>query len=130
MQNKEIEFRGKRIVQKDWVYLDLLEEVEAETIPSDFLQYRIDKSTIGQYIGQKDLHGKKIYDGDFVKVGGLVELVSIIDGMLCSYNVKIYGKRKSISVDDEDDIRVCDSNYFQVYEIIGNIYDNPELIKS
>ena len=81
-----------------------------------------------QFIGQKDANKKDIFNGDIVKVGGLVEVVEIIDGMLCSYNQKIYGKRNSISVDDEDDVRVCDSNHFEPYEIIGNIYENPELL--
>jgi len=87
------------------------------------------KGTESQFIGLKDLSGKEIYEGDFVKIGGLVELVSIIDGMLCCYNVRIYGKIEAISVDDENDVRVCESDYFNCYEIIGNIHENPELIE-
>lgn len=82
-----------------------------------------------QFVGQQDKNKKDIFNGDIVKVGGLIEVVEIIDGILCSYSHEIYGKRTSVSVFDEDDIVVRDSNYFENYEVIGNIYETPELLK-
>ena len=81
-----------------------------------------------KYINQNDSNDDEIYEGDFVKVGGLIELIVVIDGILCAYNYKIYGEIKKINVDDENDIKVCDSKYFQCYEIIGNIFENPEFL--
>ena len=65
-----------------------------------------------QYTGLKDKNGKEIYEGDIIDIGDKVVEVSDIYSFREIYLVhglkdghKIYG------------------------EIIGNIYENPELIK-
>ena len=80
------------------------------------------------YINQKDCNEDEIYEGDFVRVGGLVELIVILDGILCAYNYKIHGEINKITVEDENDVRVYDAEHFKSYEIIGNIFQNPEFL--
>lgn len=118
--NREIKFRayGSEYMSNPFTLYDIQRKKVEFT----------EEVIIMQYTGHKDRNEIEVYEGDIVKVGGLVEAVEIIDGILCCYSHEIYGKRDSISVDDENDITVCDSEYFKPYKVIGNIHQNPELL--
>ena len=77
---------------------------------------------IMQYTGLKDKNGKEIYEGDIVEYSRnfppiLVEWDDNIVGFkpFCKYDSDCYGVPKK-----ED---------HSVYKIIGNVYENPELLK-
>lgn len=81
----------------------------------------VDESTIGQFTGLYDKNGKEVYEGDIVALNKF---------LLGCYVVKYDIKNARFSM-------YCD-NYEQAgfnletmknYEVIGNIYDNPELLK-
>jgi len=65
-----------------------------------------------QYTGLKDNNGKEIYEGDIVKWGKIIEKVEMKDGCW-SMDGWILG-----TIVEEFNL-----------EVIGNIYENPELIK-
>lgn len=73
-----------------------------------------------QCTGLKDKNGKLIYEGDIVEIfhmsgtmqGRLFKDVVEWNDLRCRFDTENYG------VFDEDD----------VYEVIGNIYENPELL--
>ena len=131
---REYKFRGKN---KDigWVYGQIaydingnayiIQEVELdssygleETILFVTMWYRVDKETVGQYTGLHDKNGKKIFEGDIVKsffvdtdeAGNEIYKYYIIevkyDEVLCSYKI----------------------DKFMNLEVIGNIYENKELL--
>ena len=84
----------------------------------------IDPSTLGQYTGLKDKNGKEIYEGDIVKsIGGKI-----------GYVVFLAQEMGYVVVWDNCDTRLGHRNRGSGYgddlsiEVIGNIYDNPELI--
>lgn len=84
----------------------------------------VNQETIGQFTGLYDAHGKGIYEGDIVKWKADNRLYAVIFNWGMFYasvevcNEEIYGGFPLHSLTDDE---AC--------EIVGNIYDNPELIK-
>ena len=111
---REILFRGKDISGK-WHYGVPLMFNEDYVCIAKLNEHNktVEYKTLGQYTGLTDKNGKKIFEGD-----------------ICA----IVGEEKEII---KDDIFVvsweenCGFNLYTCfdYEIIGNIYDNPEWLK-
>ena len=76
----------------------------------------IDDYELMQYIGLKDKNGKEIYEGDIVKFFEY----KVIDNIVLPEEIVII-----------NDIRKgCDTlRPSQYMEVIGNIYENPELLE-
>lgn len=122
---RSIEFRGKRVDNGEWVegyYCRAFRwEGDKEPVPAiqengSFMFRAIDPSTIGQYTGLT-ANGKKIFEGDILK-GRFYGFPIIKDDFV-------------FSISWQDDVKGFKSNYFEanLCEVIGNIHDNPELLK-
>ncbi len=151
---REIKFRAKIKAESFELKLAMLDKPESEgewvcgdlhicdtKIPHIHCvmnKYPIDVSTIGQYTGLKDKNGKEIYEGDIV-------YSEFADGSNCMFLVGWNNKLSCFGVMDEYNYRSkqlgydfpeFDNHLFievlknsKIFKIIGNIYDNPELLK-
>jgi uncharacterized phage protein (TIGR01671 family) len=119
---REIIFRGKRIDNGEWVEGDLTRYSEHMSyITADLIEGKVFETlteTVGQYTGLKDCNGKRIFDGDIVKEKeyDIIFLVEWSDESLCYFVKTLNGGRDYLC-----DIWDC--------EIIGNRWDNPELLE-
>lgn len=113
---REIEFRGKRY-NNEWIY-GITDCLEIKS--SDECWYAVDKDTIGQYTGLKDKNGKKIYEGDVLKANNN------------RYLYKVYFDENRFIIEDKwgNAIKPIQRaiDHFEC-EVLGNIFDNPELLK-
>ena len=121
---REILFRGKRIDNGDWVYGDLIHNIdcvkvrERETdINRIAKSYEVIPETIGQYTGLKDKNGKKIFEGDIVT--GLFNYTDIIGHIVYGSDATFFIERKGL-------YGIGLNNAEDWLEVIGNIHDKEE----
>ena len=84
----------------------------------------VDTNTIGQYTGLTDKNGTKIFENDILQVnyhGNEIGRVCIYYKYAMYLCDEIYGDI------DFDTLGMLNANY--QLEVIGNVYDNPELIE-
>ena len=135
---KEILFRGKcnEIGKKcgQWIEGFYAKDDEKPLIAinkdNGLNGYFVDPSTVGQYTGLTDKNGKKIFDGDIIKI---VPDYDYSDDYSIS---KVYSYNGIFCVDYHgDDFDSTALGFLEDYlldgdfEVIGNIHDNPELLE-
>ncbi|MEQ3305119.1 YopX family protein [Bacteroides xylanisolvens] len=119
---REIKFRGKRIDNKKWVYGFLADEDYINDIDSiDLSSIEVDIDTVGQFTGLFDKNGKEIYEGDIIKGFDITIEVWYSEDRAC-----FIAEMKEPQNHMMDILGGYDTERM---EIIGNIYDNPDLIK-
>ena len=115
---REILFRGKRIDNGEWVegnYSIMLSGRVAIQPIGRIVTYEVLPTTVGQFTGLTDKNGKKIFEGDIVKYENKI------------YEIKYLEKYARFAPSNESTVfMVCAFNHL---EVVGNIYDNPELLK-
>lgn len=119
MTMRTIKFRAKRVGTHEWVYGHIFQTPVGEwKIKKGFREYLIQPDTVGQFTNHHDRKGNEIYEGDIILSNGKYPYTVewITDGFIM--RGQIYGGITSIM-----------SFLPNQREVIGNIYDNPELLK-
>ena len=107
-------------------------------LPNRHLQADVLPETVGQYTGLKDCNGKEIYEGDIVRAEHNITKTwgegSVEDGTLVVREEIVDSFSVEGDVCFEDGSFMVEGYYTGIFmpleiEIIGNIHDNPELLK-
>lgn len=144
-----IEFRGKRIDNGEWIYGgyhrhlkrtpspigDTIKEKDWQSLiiqsgfsdwnmPKPINYFEVDSKTVVQFTGLKDKNNKKIYTND------IIEIKYANDESVHKFKVyydyeNAYYSLKEIGCDNLDVL--CGWSQSQL-EVIGNVFDNPELL--
>lgn len=124
---RTIKFRGKDYETGEWTqghFFQRLGHYPAIIEPRPrngkvmYVETAVSDETVGQFTGLYDVNGEEIYEGDILDFNGLIIEVRFVRGvfaLLCNGNL------------DEELCGDCRTDLFA--KIIGNIHDNPDLLK-
>lgn len=150
--NREIVFRGKLVDNGEWVKGYFFKwpcvswkELSCVIVPVIGLengiaeQTIVDPATVGQWTGLIDKNGKKVFEGDILQFGER-RLVVWWNGEAFQWQAKSVLGYNLIYYTIYDDTDWTNIDLGWIYaevpstgkmatEIVGNIYDNPELLE-
>lgn len=146
---REILFRGKRLDNGEWA-----EGYLVKTNSNTFIMYPnqfnddlflspgnifdgVDPDTVGQYTGLTDKNGKRIFEGDVFRYGfdevaaiGVVKFGEYSFGSHFDMNnVGFYMEWNPRAMYYRNDLGYWLKHMKAEIEFIGNIHDNPDLLK-
>lgn len=130
--NREILFKAKRKDNGEWVegYMVKYPSGKVEIfkkcveLPDVLLRYEVDPKTICEYAGLKDKNGKEIWENDILRRDGYWDIrIEFENGV---FMVRNTDKVQYINRVVYTPISIFD---IKMYEVIGNIFDNPELLE-
>lgn len=116
---REICFRGYSPTMKTWLYGDLSQGYFDHDVQiacrADNSRFRVVPESVGQYTGLKDARNREIYEGDIVKChrNGVIDEVHMSNGGFAPFSITGW----ECEYPPEE------------HEIIGNVFENPELLK-
>ena len=124
---REILFRGKKIDNDEWTYGFYFEHsidgqkdsyIKYQTFDEGFVTNEVVADTVGQYTGLTDKNGKKIFEGDIL-LKGFEKVLVKWNANQCRWGIYL------------NNYEICGFNESTqgYFEVIGNIYDNSELLE-
>lgn len=127
---REILFRGKSLRTGEWIQGYLFRCWERAYIAWGMVNdnadtKEVDPETVCQYTGLTDKNGRKIFEGDIVSApftgyaGKTRERKGIVEFVNGAF---------SVNWNDSEEYGKNFAGYVNDIEVIGNIFDNPELI--
>ena len=142
---REIKFRG-RTATGEWVYgvpvqsnygIAMVEQIaHVDGFEYNVREFTVDLTTVGQFTGLLDKNGREIWEGDVITLHyfydayaenlGVYEAEKEIKGQISIAPMGVW-----IECSNEDDsgyLLLFDGVHEESFEIIGDIFNNPELI--
>lgn len=123
---REILFRGKRKLNKEWIAGSLHTEkftADEEYLCCEINQCDVYPETVGQYTGLTDKNGKRIFEGDIV----------LDEQSEYNYLIKWFPEYACFSLANKNGHMEFGCDEIEIFlndlVVIGNVTDNPELLK-
>lgn len=122
---REYKFRGKDLETKEWRHGSLMiknNPHKIENVPWSYFiydnaltQWQVDPETVGQHLGKIKSEESEIYEDDLIQHGETIRVVKFL-----------YGNTHLVRQNGEDTILL---SFSKSPVKLGNIHDNPELLK-
>ena len=121
---REYKFRIYSFISKSFIYFDVYDYPQG--IAGGVSEPQ-------QYLGRKDVDGKDIYDGDLVELHTAANDHAVgVKGYHCGL-YEIYWDRKyklkEIKPNWFFEVKNGDCANFNIMKVVGNVFENPELLK-
>lgn len=141
IMKREIKFRGKT-ESNQFIFGDLIQYENGDTAiwEKEITGYgyeatqisnrtKVDKETIGQFTGLLDKSGNDIYEGDIVKAPLLDPIFGdVIKDAFCNAEIR-FNKGSFVVSYYKREHNIYLSDLYKRIEVIGNIFDNKELLE-
>lgn len=139
---REIKFRGKRLDNGKWAIGDLRHRNDGSLAIITNLnvwsdnngkvdaygeEFEVDPETVGQFTGLEDKNGKDVYEGDILGSEGRV--IGWVKGGVRGYCYDVVYINHPAGESDWPLYSTVKYDYPEQIEVIGNIHDNPDLLK-
>ena len=123
---REISFRGKSKSTGEWVFGNLFDkDTKGRTHIGTTVRmcFDIDPETVGQFTGMTDKNGTKIFEGD------IVNHTRRTSNGIESTNAEVYFDTEMLEFGLKELNELFHVQFYDEFEVIGSIHDNPELLK-
>lgn len=137
---REIKFRAYNKLEREMQTVlnvgffygeEMIISADSDDGQKDYYEEKLKDIVLMQYTGLKDKNGKEIYEGDILKTPVWVKNVGL---GVCIFNqennvnfISGFGIYTKDSYYNRYQDLVC-SDEWDEFEVIGNIYENPELL--
>lgn len=127
-------FRGKRVDNGEWICGNLSWFADGSSVEITMVERPngnekwtrvVDAETVGQYVGLCDKNGNKIWEGDIVIFNQCRNLPNSKPRPLKIF----FDERNAQFTCYESPYATLQKDQMSECEVIGNIHDNPELLK-
>lgn len=99
----------------EWVHGEIHLNARCPHMHANGRRYPIDPDTLGQYTGLNDKAGNKVFEGDILTSGNFIYVAEFHNG---SFDLK-----------SPTSGNFCANAMVCMSEVVGNIYDNKEMLK-
>lgn len=125
---RTIKFRGKSLLNKKWIYGCLIKHnsivsktsIVTESI-ADYRDCFVIDNTVGQFTGLYDKNGNEIYEGDIIEIDDEMYAKVVWDKERARFEYQLFRPIHIVNTFHEFNMPYL--------LVVGNIHDNPELLK-
>ncbi len=124
---REIKFRAWSRGRKEMAEVESIHfKGNAVYLISKYLRLvaNLDETELMQFTGQKDMNGKEVFEEDILKLENRDFGIVQYNNLNCNYYIQLINYHFNVAIDFKKVF-----SYQSKVEIIGNKYENPELLE-